>query len=69
MATTTTPDTTSAPPGRATAVAAISLAAAGPLAIAVLRGVLPYDTTDDTATVIAKVAANPGAQSAVLWLS
>lgn len=41
----------------------------GPLAIAALRWLLPYDTTDEPATVIAKVASHPGAQSAVLWLS
>lgn len=40
----------------------------GPAAVAVLRFVLPYHTTDDPATVVGKVAAHPGAQSAVLWL-
>lgn len=47
----------------------VLLAAAGPLAITVLRGVLPYSTADDPLTVAGKVAAAPGAQSAVLWLS
>jgi type IV secretory pathway protease TraF len=41
----------------------------GPLAIAALRGLLPYDTVDDSATIVAKVAAHPAAESAVLWLS
>lgn len=41
---------------------------AGPAAVAVLRLVLPYDTTDDAATVVRKVAAAPGAESLVVWL-
>lgn len=40
----------------------------GPAAVGLLRFVLPYDTVDDGATIVAKVAANPGAQSLVLWL-
>lgn len=52
---------------RLTALAVI--APIGPLAIAGIRALLPYQTTDDTAGIVAKVAANPGAQSAVLWLS
>lgn len=40
----------------------------GPAAVALLRFVLPYDTVDDDATIVAKVAADPGAQSVVLWL-
>ena len=40
----------------------------GPLAIAILRLILPYDTTDDPATVMQKVAAAPEAQSWVVWL-
>jgi len=47
----------------------VALAVAGPVAIAALRGVLPYSTADDPATVVARIAAAPGAQSAVLWLS
>jgi hypothetical protein len=49
--------------------ALVALAVAGPLAVAALRGVLPYSTTDDPLTVAEKIAAQPGAQSAVLWLS
>jgi hypothetical protein len=45
------------------------VAAIGPLSIAVLRAVLPYSTVDDPTTVAEKVAAAPGAQSAVLWLA
>ena len=41
----------------------------GPLAIAVLRLVLPYYTESDSAGTVAAVAASPGHQSAVLWLS
>jgi hypothetical protein len=40
----------------------------GPLAIAVLRLILPYDTTDDAATAVQKVAAEPNTQSLVVWL-
>lgn len=50
-------------------VAAVVIAAAGPLAIAVLRLILPYDTTDGAAAAAAKVAAAPVAQSVVLWLT
>jgi hypothetical protein len=39
----------------------------GPAAVAVLRYVLPYDTTDDTATITAKSMAAQGRMSAVLW--
>ncbi|MBN9109250.1 MAG: hypothetical protein J0I34_10735 [Pseudonocardia sp.] len=53
---------------RLIATAAVPLAAAGPLAVAVLRGVLPYSTTDDTATMLARSATSPGAASAVVWL-
>jgi hypothetical protein len=50
-------------------VAAVVIAAAGPLAIAVLRLILPYDTTDDAAATAAKVAAAPAVEGAVLWLT
>jgi hypothetical protein len=40
----------------------------GPLAVAILRLILPYDTTDDPATVMQKVAAAPDAQNWVVWL-
>jgi hypothetical protein len=48
---------------------ALVVAPLGPLAIAVVRAVLPTYTDDDPATVAAQVAAHPGAQSAVLWLT
>lgn len=41
----------------------------GPLSIAILRGVLPYSGSDDTATITAKVAGHPTAEAAVLWLT
>lgn len=41
----------------------------GPLAIAVLRFVLPYSTPNSAATMMAKIAADPSAQRMVLWLS
>ncbi|MFI5706241.1 hypothetical protein [Kribbella sp. NPDC051620] len=40
----------------------------GPAAVAVLRFVLPYYTTDDTNGMAAKVIAEPGRGSAVLWV-
>jgi hypothetical protein len=40
----------------------------GPLAIAVLRYVLPYDTTDSSADVARQVAAQQATQNAVVWL-
>lgn len=40
----------------------------GPAAVALLRYVLPYNTTDDTAAMVTKTAAHPEAQSLVLWL-
>ena len=54
---------------RLRARAAVAVAAVGPLAVAALRGLIPYDTVDDNATIVAKVAAHPGAETAVLWLS
>lgn len=45
------------------------LVALGPAAVAVLRFILPYSTTDDSAHTVAAVYAAPGRQSAVLWLS
>ncbi len=47
----------------------VLLAAAGPLAITVLRGILPYSTSDDPLTIVGRVGAAPGLQSAVLWLT
>jgi len=49
--------------------AAVLVAAIGPLSIAALCGLLPYDTVDDTVAIVDKVAAHPGAENAVLWLS
>ncbi len=40
----------------------------GPLAVAVLRFILPYKTMDSATAVVAKVTAHPGEEKAVLWL-
>ncbi|ONI74440.1 hypothetical protein BWI15_14115 [Kribbella sp. ALI-6-A] len=40
----------------------------GPAAVAVLRYVLPYDTVDDSSTMVSKAIAEPGRASLVLWL-
>jgi hypothetical protein len=47
----------------------VAVVVLGPLSITVLRGILPYHATDDSATIAAKVAAHPTAQAAVLWLT
>ncbi len=52
---------------RFTALAVI--APIGPLAIAGIRAVLPYQTVDGNADLAAEVAANQSAQSTLLWLS
>lgn len=44
------------------------LAGIGPAAVAVLRLTMPYDTADDPGAIAAKVIADPGAQSLVLWM-
>ena len=41
----------------------------GPLAIAIVRGILPYYTTDSNTVMAAKVAAHQGAETAVIWLT
>ncbi len=41
----------------------------GPAVVAVQRFVLPYGTTDGPEVVVAKVAADPQAQSVLLWLA
>jgi hypothetical protein len=41
----------------------------GPLSITVLRAILPYHSTDDAATMAAKVAQHQGAETTVLWLT
>ena len=55
-------------PGRARTALAI-LMPIGPLAIAVLRGILPYSTTDSNTVVAAKVAAHQGTEMIVIWLT
>jgi hypothetical protein len=47
---------------------AVAVAAVGPLAVAGVRLLLPSDTTDDSAGVVAKTLAHPELQTAVLWL-
>jgi hypothetical protein len=46
----------------------IMLAATGPLAVAVLRFVLPYYSASGNKEAAADVAAHPGTESLVLWL-
>jgi len=41
----------------------------GPLAIAVVRGILPYYTTDSNTVMAAKVAAHQSTEAAVIWLT
>jgi hypothetical protein len=49
--------------------AAIGVAFVGPLAIGLARGILPYDTVDDPGTIVEKIMAAPGAQTAALGLA
>jgi hypothetical protein len=55
--------------GRGSLVALAVLAPVGPLAVALLRYVLPYETTDSPADIVRETYADPGAMSLVLWLS
>jgi hypothetical protein len=41
----------------------------GPLAIAILRGILPYKTTDSNTTLAAQVASHQGTETLVVWLT
>src|ERR1700744_164005 len=41
----------------------------GPLAIAIVRGILPYNTNDSNTTVAAQVAAHQGTENLVVWLT
>jgi hypothetical protein len=41
----------------------------GPLAIAIVRAILPYNTTDSNATMAAKVSAHEGVEGIVIWLT
>ena len=50
-------------------VGAALLLPIGPLAIAIVRLILPYFTTDNSSTVLRKITADPGRQTAVLWIS
>lgn len=49
--------------------AVAALLPVGPLAIGVLRLILPYYTASSSADMVAAVAAHPGRQTAVLWLA
>lgn len=40
----------------------------GPLAITALRGALPYQTLDQTSAQVAAIAADPSAQTIVVWM-
>jgi hypothetical protein len=41
----------------------------GPLAIAIVRGILPYNTTDSNTTLATQAAAHQGTESLVVWLT
>jgi hypothetical protein len=69
--------TAAAPPARAAAAeprgldrrALAILMPIGPLAIAILRGILPYYTADSNTVIATKVATHQGAEAAVIWLT
>lgn len=69
MTTTTAPARQGASHMRAGTIGLALLIPVGPLAVAVLRGILPYRTTDSMTAMAGKVAAHQGAEQAVLWLS
>ncbi|HWM73324.1 MAG TPA: DUF4386 family protein [Nocardioides sp.] len=50
-------------------IALAVLAPVGPAAVAVLRYVLPYETTDSASEIVRETYADPGAMSLVLWLT
>lgn len=49
--------------------AAVVIAPIGPVAIGLVRGFLPYDTVDEPATIVAKIASQPAVSNLVLWLA
>lgn len=53
----------------ATAGAKAVIAATGPAAVAAVRWLLPYDTTDDTVAMVEKIGVSPARETAALWLS
>ncbi|MFE3458700.1 hypothetical protein ACFXKD_14260 [Nocardiopsis aegyptia] len=75
MSTSTPASTRTRPAARAVDVRTVRRVGAavllplGPLSVALIRGVLPYRTTDDTAVILADAAANQARMDAVLWLS
>jgi hypothetical protein len=72
MTVSSAPTATAVRPPRPGTIQRVGLAAVvvlGPLSITVLRGILPYRTADDPATMAAKVAEHPSAQAGVLWLT
>jgi hypothetical protein len=63
------PRTRSGPPAGPARTALAVVMPVGPLAIAVVRAILPYTTTDSNTAMAAKVAARQGTQSIVIWLT
>jgi hypothetical protein len=55
--------------GRRAWIVLALLAPIGAVSVALLRYVLPYETTDSTAAIVRETYADPGAMSLVLWLS
>jgi hypothetical protein len=70
-ATTALPATTAGPrPGAGLDRRALAiLMPIGPLAIAIVRGILPYYTRDSNTALAAKVAAHQSTEMAVIWLT
>ena len=71
MSATLAPDRITAPADLRTASRwfAAVLMPIGPLAVAILRFILPYNTTDTAQHSVAKIAAHPTAERLVLWLT
>jgi len=62
-------DTRGVVEGQKALIALALLAPVGPVAVAVLRYVLPYETTDSTKEIVRETYADPGAMSLALWLT
>lgn len=72
MVTATSTPTAQAGPRQGSAIDRRALAVLmpiGPLAIAIVRGILPYYTADSNTVMAAKVAAHQGTEAAVIWLT
>jgi hypothetical protein len=73
MAATASPRTTAGPLSRPRAgldrTALAVILPIGPLAIAIVRGILPYKTNDSSTVLAVQAAAHQGTENLVVWLT